>query len=94
MLRRKAKCGTNCVMTVRNDDSTEHDNRQTSGSKVPTETGQTAYKRELAYRRLGINQKDVNASRSLLSSCDVLLALFVGTARMIQLSCRSGRSST
>jgi hypothetical protein len=59
MLRRKAKCGTNCVMTVRNDDSTEHDNRQTSGSKVPTETGQTAYKRELAYRRLGINQKDV-----------------------------------
>ncbi len=59
MLRRKAKCGTNCVMKLRNDYSTVHDNRQTSRSEVPTETGQTAYKRELAYRRLGINPKDV-----------------------------------
>jgi hypothetical protein len=60
MLRGKAKCDTNCVMNLRNDDSTEHDNRQTSRSEVPTETGQTAYKRELAYRRLGINPKDVH----------------------------------
>jgi hypothetical protein len=46
-------------MNLRNDDSTEHDERQTSRSEVPAETGQTAYKRQLAYRRLGINPKDV-----------------------------------
>jgi len=46
-------------MNLRNDNSTVHDKRQTSRSEAPTETGQTAYKRELAYRRLGINPKDV-----------------------------------
>ena len=46
-------------MNLRNDDSTAHDNRQASRSEVPAGTGQTAYKRELAYRRLGINPKDV-----------------------------------
>ena len=60
MLRRKAKCGTNCVMNLRNDDSTARDNRQVSRSEVAMETGQTAYKRELAYRCLGIDPKDVH----------------------------------
>ena len=59
MLRRKANCGTNNVMNLWNDVSTVHDNRQASRPEVPTETGQTAYKRELAYRRLGINPRDV-----------------------------------
>src|SRR5260370_31046444 len=59
MLHRKPKCGSNCVMNLRSDDSTARDNRQTSRSEVPTETGQTAHKRELAYRRLGINPRDV-----------------------------------
>ena len=48
MLRRKANCGTNNVMNLWNDVSTVHDNRQASRPEVPTETGQTAYKRELA----------------------------------------------
>jgi hypothetical protein len=59
ILLRNAKCGTNCVMNLRHEKSAAHDNRKTSRSEVPTETGQTAYKRELAYRCLGINPKDV-----------------------------------
>jgi hypothetical protein len=35
------------------------DDHKAAGSHVPTETGQTAYKRELAFRRLGINPNDV-----------------------------------
>ena len=35
------------------------DDHKTFGSQVTTETGQTAYKRELAYRHLGIDPKDV-----------------------------------
>jgi hypothetical protein len=46
-------------MNLRHEKSAAHDNRKTSRSEVPTETGQTAYKRELAYRCLGINPKDV-----------------------------------
>jgi hypothetical protein len=46
-------------MNMRNDDSTAHDYRESSRSEVPAETGQTAYKRQLAYRRLGIDPKDV-----------------------------------
>lgn len=56
------KCGTNSVMNLRNDDLTVHDNSQTPRSEVPTETGQTAYKRQLAYRCLGINPKDVQCA--------------------------------
>jgi hypothetical protein len=61
ILRRKVKCGTNCVMNLPNDYSTVHDDQRTSRSEVPMETGQTSYKRELAYRCLGINPKDVES---------------------------------
>ena len=46
-------------MNLRNDESTIHNNRNSSRSKVSAGTGQTAYKRELAYQRLGIDPKDV-----------------------------------
>jgi hypothetical protein len=46
-------------MNLQNDVATAYDNRTTSRSAAPMETGQTAYKRKLAYRRLGINPKDV-----------------------------------
>lgn len=35
------------------------ENRTTRDREDPIETGQTAYKRQLAYRRLGINPRDV-----------------------------------
>jgi hypothetical protein len=44
-------------MNLRKDDSTGRCNQKTSRWEM--ETGQTAYKRKLAYRRLGINPKDV-----------------------------------
>lgn len=46
-------------MNLRNGESTVHDNQNSSRSKVPTATGQTAYRRRLAYRRLGISPSDV-----------------------------------
>jgi len=46
-------------MSLGNDESTMRDDRKTSRSELPEETGQTDYKRSLAYRRLGINPKDV-----------------------------------
>jgi len=59
ILRTKGKCGTNTVMSLQNEGVDVKENRSASRSQVPTETGQTAYKRELAYRSLGINPKDV-----------------------------------
>jgi len=59
ILHRDAKCGTNCVMNLRHDDSTVYDNGQPPPTEAPTETGQTAHKRGLAYRCLGIDPRDV-----------------------------------
>ncbi len=61
-LRTNAKCATNRVMHLQNDDSTVHDNRTTSRSEVRMETGQTAYKRKLAYKRLGIAPSDLECA--------------------------------
>jgi hypothetical protein len=46
-------------MNLRHGKAAAHDNRNAAGSEVPTETGQTAYKRVLAYRYLGIHPQDV-----------------------------------
>jgi hypothetical protein len=59
MLHATAKYGTNCVMNLRNDGVDVKENRTTRDREDPIETGQTAYKRELAYRCLGINPRDV-----------------------------------
>ena len=59
VLRKALKCGTNRVMSLGNDESTMRDERKTSRSELPEETGQTDYKRSLAYRRLGINPNEV-----------------------------------
>jgi hypothetical protein len=60
-------CGTNSVMNFRTEGVDVKANRSASRTEAPTETGQTEYKRELAYRCLGINPKDVK--------CDPFLAV-------------------
>src|SRR5271167_356482 len=41
------------------DDTAVHNQRDTRSPHRESDTGQTAYKRDLAYRRLGINPKEV-----------------------------------
>lgn len=47
------------VMNLADDASAVHNGRSTGGTQRESDTGQTAYKRDLAYRRLGINPKEV-----------------------------------
>jgi hypothetical protein len=59
ILRADPKYGTNCLMNLVNGGGDVKENRTTHDREDPIGTGQTAYKRELAYRCLGINPKDV-----------------------------------
>jgi hypothetical protein len=59
LLRADAKYGTNCLMTRLNARGNAKEIRTTRAREDQVETGQTAYKRKLAYRCLGIHPKDV-----------------------------------
>jgi hypothetical protein len=58
MLRRAAKYASNSVM-IPERDTAVNDDKKAPPPTVRTCIGQTDYKRELAYQRLGINPKDV-----------------------------------